>query len=99
MTVDLLAIHRATRMKKAGTKVLVPAVSWLVCPDKLRRRAGVNEWEPAAEILSRASCGEGSLYLYAVLRGRKVKSRTCVRMLDICIPFSCETNGRISAMN
>jgi predicted hydrolase (HD superfamily) len=30
-------------VKKAGTKVLVPAVSWLVCPDKLRRRAGVNE--------------------------------------------------------
>lgn len=37
--------------------------------------------------------------VYAVLRGRTVKSRTCVRMLDICIPFSCETNGRISAMN
>ena len=35
--------------------------------DKLRRLAGVNEpppggeWEPAAEILSRALCGEGSL--------------------------------------
>jgi hypothetical protein len=37
--------------------------------------------------------------LYAVLLGRIVKSRTWVRMLDICIPFSCETNGRISAMN
>src|SRR5271155_4319433 len=36
---------------------------------------------------------------YAVLLGRTVKSRTWVRMLDICIPFSCETNGRISAMN
>ena len=36
---------------------------------------------------------------YALLRGLIVKSRTCVRMLDICIPFSCETNGIISAMN
>ncbi|MGB0011650.1 MAG: hypothetical protein WBQ03_08590 [Candidatus Sulfotelmatobacter sp.] len=62
MTVDLLAIHLATRMKKAGTKVLVPAMSWLVCPDKLRRLAGVK-WEPAAEILSRVFCGEGSLYV------------------------------------
>ena len=36
---------------------------------------------------------------YAVLLGRTVKSRTCVRMLDICIPFSCDTKGRISAIN
>ena len=36
---------------------------------------------------------------YAVLLGLKVKSRTCVRMLDICIPFSEDTNGSISAMN
>lgn len=36
---------------------------------------------------------------YALLRGRVVKSRICVRMLDICIPFSDETNGIISAMN
>ena len=36
---------------------------------------------------------------YAVLLGLRVKSRTWVRMLDICIPFSCETNGSISAMN
>ena len=32
-------------------------------------------------------------------RGLTVKSLTWVRMLDICIPFSCETKGRISAMN
>ena len=37
--------------------------------------------------------------IYAVLLGRIVKSRTWVRMLDICIPFNCETNGSISAMN
>ncbi len=36
---------------------------------------------------------------YAVRLGLIVKSRTWVRMLDICIPFSCETKGRISAMN
>src|SRR5947209_12832923 len=35
--------------------------------------------------------------IYAVLRGRTVRSRTWVRMLDICIPFSCETKGRSSA--
>jgi hypothetical protein len=28
--------------------------------------------------------------LYALRRGRTVKSRTCAKMLDICIPFSCE---------
>jgi hypothetical protein len=36
---------------------------------------------------------------YALRRGLTVKSRTWVRMLDICIPFSCETNGKSSAMN
>lgn len=36
---------------------------------------------------------------YALLLGRMVKSRTWVRMLDICIPFNCETKGKISAMN
>ena len=35
----------------------------------------------------------------ALRRGRMVRSLTCVRMLDICIPFSCETKGSISAMN
>ncbi len=46
MYVDLLGDSAADAQiesnKKAGTKVLVPAVSWLVCPDKLRRRAGVS---------------------------------------------------------
>ena len=27
---------------------------------------------------------------YALRRGRTVRSRTCARMLDICIPFSCD---------
>ena len=35
----------------------------------------------------------------ALRRGRMVKSLTWVKMLDICIPFSDETNGIISAMN
>lgn len=47
MLVDLFGIQlgrsRKKIVKKAGTKVLVPAVSWLVCPDKLRRPAGVSE--------------------------------------------------------
>ncbi len=37
--------------------------------------------------------------LQALRRGLTVKSLTWVRMLDICIPFSCETKGIISAMN
>ncbi len=71
MTVDLLAIHLATRMKKAGTKVLVPAVSWLVCPDKLEEKGrAARGGQP------RAAVPAPSLYVYAVLRGRNVKSRT-----------------------
>jgi hypothetical protein len=34
----------------------------------------------------------------ALRRGRRVRSLICVRMLDICIPFNCETKGIISAM-
>jgi len=47
----------------------------------------------------RLSAGRRPAFAHAVLLGRTVKSRTWVRMLDICIPFSCDTNGRISAMN
>ena len=36
---------------------------------------------------------------YALRRGRTVKSRTCARMLDICIPFSCDRYGKTSATN
>jgi hypothetical protein len=92
---------------------MVPACELACCPDKLRRLAGVSEGrlraerEPAAEILrlrfvlpkDLALLLEAVLFVYAVLLGRSVRSRTCVRMLDICIPLSCETNGRISAMN
>jgi hypothetical protein len=36
---------------------------------------------------------------YALRRGRIVRSRTCVRMLDICMPFSCATKGMMSITN
>lgn len=37
--------------------------------------------------------------LYAVRRGRSVRSLTWATMLDICIALSWATNGRISAIN
>ncbi len=37
--------------------------------------------------------------VYALRRGRTVKSRTCARMLDICIPFNCDRYGKTSATN
>jgi hypothetical protein len=37
--------------------------------------------------------------VYALRRGRTVKSRTCARMLDICIPLSCDRYGITSATN
>jgi hypothetical protein len=69
---------------------LVPALSWLVARIKVL----------CGDSRPRLSAGEaGSGDAYAVRLGRTVKSLNCVRTLDICIPFSCETNGRISAMN
>jgi hypothetical protein len=79
--------------KKAGTKN-GPGIELAGCPDKI-------VWEQPGFGPRTAEAGRPhiNLLVYAVLRGRTVKSRTWVRMLDICIPFSCETNGRISAMN
>jgi hypothetical protein len=79
--------------KKPGPST-VPAVSWLVARIKIVQRAAGLRPVDGRERLSPHKSRR-----YAVLRGRIVKSRTCVRMLDICIPFSCDTNGRISAMN
>jgi len=80
--------------KKAGTEGMVPALSWLVARiNLLRAAAGVR---PAD---SRGQLSPHKSLCYAVLRGRTVKSRNWVRTLDICIPLSCDTNGRISAMN
>ena len=76
------------------------------CPDKIeafsrRERAALSgEWEPAAEILRLRFLQPKDLPAsYAVLRGLTVRSRTWVRMLDICIPFSCATNGSNSEIN
>jgi hypothetical protein len=79
--------------KKAGTQEIGPGIELAGCPDKLiERTAGLRP----ADSRGRLSL---QLSVYAVLRGRTVRSRTWVKMLDICIPFSCETKGRISAMN
>lgn len=79
--------------KKAGTKGSVPVLSWLVARINLceRNSQASPGGQPRAAVPTYSD--------YAVLLGRTVKSLTCVKMLDICIPLSCETKGRISAMN
>ena len=87
MSVDLFRIH-GPEAEKSRDQRLAPALSWLVARIKPVMDAELN------------SIGiRNSKLDYAVLLGLTVKSRTWVRMLDICIPFSCETNGIISAMN
>ncbi len=78
------------KRKKAGTKNR-SRLALAGCPDKLVDVPNPKSSTRAARNFNYAS--------YALLRGRTVKSRTCVRMLDICIPFSCETKGRSSAIN
>ena len=75
--------------KKAGARRLRLS-SWLCARIKTKL-----EFEASAP--NAAHCER--CQLYALRRGRTVKSRTCARMLDICIPFSCETYGRTSATN
>jgi hypothetical protein len=75
---------------------MVPAAVGVVCPDKTYVGTATLGC-PRGE--ARHLPLQTPLSPYAVLLGRTVKSRTCVRMLDICIPFSCDTNGRISAIN
>ena len=67
-----------------------PAVQLVVCPDKNQKSASVGKGALASPPVEPA---------YALRRGRTVKSRTCARMLDICIPLSCVTNGNTSATN
>src|SRR5271170_846695 len=115
MLVDLLRIQRGneskppsfqTKQKKPGPED-GPGKCWLVARIKIeafsrRERAALSgEWEPAAEILRLRFSQSEDLprSLYAVLLGLTVKSRTWVRMLDICIPFSCETKGSNSETN
>jgi hypothetical protein len=80
--------------KKTGTKN-GPGIELAGRPDKplCSKQPGF------ARRTAEGGCPHIYPFAYAVLRGRTVKSRTCVRMLDICIPFSCDTKGRISAMN
>ena len=74
------------REKKPGPKKLARLQCWLV--------ARINSW-----LRRTLHYRLKDVELYALLRGRTVISRTCVRMLDICIPFSCETNGNSSEIN
>src|SRR5579864_3842113 len=76
----------ASNAKKAGTKKLARLQCWLVARINLNLRRTLHHRRNEFE-------------LYALLRGRTVISRTCVRMLDICIPFSCETKGKSSEIN
>ena len=82
---------------------------------KREQAASSDERELAAKILSEAKNLSPNISLsarhsrnlkletlklfYALLLGLTVKSRTWVKMLDICMPFSCDTNGSSSAMN
>ena len=78
---------------------MVPASVLAGCPDKTEPPAKQGLKPDSFRDVARGP--EGPLFhnSYALLLGRTVKSRTCVRMLDICIPFSCETNGKSSAIN
>jgi hypothetical protein len=94
MSVDLVRIQTgpidiSLRKKKPGPR-LVPVLSWLVARKKIE--ALTRPERNGSRVPEIVAC-------HAVRRGRIVKSRNWVRMLDICIPLSCETNGRISATN
>jgi hypothetical protein len=76
-----------------------PGVSWLVARIKLcgESSRALPGGQPRAAALHKMPLPQN--LFYAVLLGRSVRSRNWVRTLDICIPFSCETKGMISAMN
>ena len=84
--------------EKTGT-ISGPGLLLAGCPDKSRELS----FEFQVSINSAANAQQRNLKLklssYALLLGLTVKSRTWVRMLDICIPFSCETNGKSSEIN
>src|SRR5579871_150817 len=99
MPVDLSGIQGGRMARKNRDQKYGPglAVGWL--PGKIeaftrRERCGSRVAKSCAK---RRNPGTASTY--ALLRGRIVRSRTCVRMLDICMPFSCDTKGKISAIN
>lgn len=86
--------------ERSGIQLVVARIK-LEAFSRRERVSKGDEREPAAEILSAAKdlSQRDSQPRYAVLLGRTVRSRICARMLDICMPFNCDTNGRISAMN
>src|SRR5579864_5800741 len=73
-----------------------PRLQLAGCPDKIWYRYRRTQTWRMYDALKRRPAEN---FRYAVLRGRTVRSRTCARMLDICIPFSCARNGSISATN
>jgi hypothetical protein len=84
-----------TTYKKAGARRLRLS-SWLCARIKIDHVGeGVARAPPPLPVETRLA----ALLAYALLRGRTVKSRTCARMLDICIPFSCDRYGKTSATN
>jgi hypothetical protein len=68
--------------------------SWLCARIKIERLRG-----PPDTQLRLRFARQKPVAGYALRRGRTVKSRTCARMLDICIPFSCDRYGKTSATN
>jgi hypothetical protein len=90
MSVDLFRIHGDRKQEKSRDQGIGPSIELAGCPDKIHVGTAALGC-PASEA---RHC-----FAYAVRLGRTVKSRNWVRTLDICIPFSCETNGRISAIN
>ena len=95
MLINLIRIHCAevprrpeeskAGQQKAGTIAGSGPLCWLVA------RINLFNSTTSAQILE--------TLCYALLLGLTVRSRTCVRMLDICIPLSCETKGKSSAIN
>jgi mRNA interferase MazF len=85
---------RVTQSEKKPGPSSVPALSWWYA--RINSKSKAAGLRPAD---SRGGCPQNAFFAYAVLLGRIVKSRNWVRTLDICIPFNCDTNGRISAMN
>jgi hypothetical protein len=75
--------------------------SWLCAriKDKNLALAQPIEMRPKPRLASNRQLASSQELGYALRRGRTVKSRTCARMLDICIPFSCDKYGKTSATN
>jgi len=93
---------RGAHRQQKSRSPKAPAVQLVVCPDK--RQKTKIEARPLASQLCATNCHAAAgnrlrAPSYALRRGRTVKSRTCARMLDICIPFSCDRYGKTSATN